>query len=68
MSNRNCTMSYDTSDMPTRRRASRFGWFSSFLPALGHSRITRVDELPPRVLDDLGLHQHVVDALLRHRR
>ena len=61
-------MSYDSSDLPTRRRASRFGWFSGLLPGPSHGRITRADELPPRIIDDLGLHQHVVDALLRHRR
>ena len=61
-------MTYDSSDMPARRHASHFGWFSSLLPRSGGSRVTRVSDLPPRVLNDIGLHQDVVDAILRHRR
>lgn len=68
MSNRTYEMSYDSSDTPARRRASHFGWFSGLLPRTSRGRITPVSDLPPRVLNDIGLDQHVFDALLRHRR
>jgi hypothetical protein len=68
MNNRNYEMSYDSSDTPARRRASHFGWFSGLLPRSSGGRPTHVSDLPPRVLNDIGLHQDVVDAFLRHRR
>jgi hypothetical protein len=64
--NRTDEMTYDSSNSPTRRRMS--GWFSSLLPRSGGSRVTHASDLPPRVLNDIGLHQDVVDAILRHRR
>jgi len=60
-------MTYDSSDTP-RRRTSGFGWFSSLLPRASGGRVTRASDLPPRMLNDIGLHQDVIDALLRHRR
>lgn len=61
-------MRHDSSDAPTPRGAARFGWLPGLLPRPSHGRVTRVDDLPQHIIDDIGLHQHVVDALLRHRR
>ena len=60
-------MTYDSSSSP-RRRTSNFGWFSSLLPRSSGSRVSRASDLPPRLLNDIGLQQDVVDAILRHRR
>ena len=57
-------MTYDPSSASRRHG----GWFSRLLPRTRVGRATHVNDLPPRVLNDIGLHQDVVDALLRHRR
>jgi hypothetical protein len=60
-------LTLDPSQAPTRRR-SCFGWLAGMLPRSSGGRLTPVSDLPPRVLNDIGLHQDIVDALLRHRR
>jgi hypothetical protein len=60
-------MTFDPSNPPSRQR-SGLGWLSGLLPRSSGGRLTRVSDLPPRVLDDIGLNQDLVDAFLRHRR
>ena len=61
-------MTVDPTNPASRRRPSALGWLSGLLPRSSGGRVTHVSDLPPRVLNDIGLHQDLVDAFLRHRR
>lgn len=59
----------DPTSPRTRGRISPLGWFSDLLGGRSTGgRTTRVTDLPPRLLNDIGLSQDFVDAMLRHRR
>jgi hypothetical protein len=60
-------MTFDPTN-PSSRRPSGLGWLDGLLPRSSGGRLTHVSDLPPRVLDDIGLHRDLVDAFLRHRR
>jgi hypothetical protein len=57
-------MTSDPSIPPSR---GRFHWLRGILRSRG-GRPTRVEDLPPHLLDDIGLNRHFVDVTLRHRR
>ena len=60
-------MTLDPTSRPARGKIG--GWLSSLMGGRSSGgRITPVSGLPPRVLNDIGLQQDVIDALLRHRR
>lgn len=60
-------MTFDPSSPNTRGKVT--GWFSSLMGGRSSGgRMTRVSDLPPRVLDDIGINRDFVDVMLRHRR
>jgi hypothetical protein len=62
-------MTFDPTSPPARGRSSRLGWFSGLLGGRSTGgRTTRVSDLPPHLLNDIGLRQDLVDVTLRHRR
>lgn len=59
----------DPTSPRTRGRSSRLCWFSNLLGGRSTGgRTTRVSDLPPHLLRDIGLGQDRVDVMLRHRR
>lgn len=60
-------MTLDPSSRPSRGKLG--GWLSAIIGGRSSGgRVTHVSNLSPRVLNDIGLHQEVIDSLLYDRR
>lgn len=47
----------------------RFGWLGAVLEARSRARrVTSVADLSPRILNDIGLHQGIIDSITWDRR
>lgn len=62
-------MTFDPTSPPLRSRGLRPRWLTGlFGPRSTRERLTHVSELPPRILDDIGISRDLVDVMQRHRR
>ena len=55
------------SNTPGRNRPLRRNWLAGLLPARA-ARLTSVTDLPPRLLNDIGMNSDALDITFRHRR
>ena len=58
----------DPASPTARARSFRRRWFADLIPSRATTRLTNVTDLPPHLLNDIGLNEGHVDMMQRQRR